>query len=104
MRFYIDQIEKDIITEPCCTGSVSSIESSKWNFWSYLFGVNQKLFGQKDCDSKKRALVIDGRTLAYILDQPLDEIFLNLARRCTSVLCCRATPLQKVTFLYIISK
>lgn len=40
-------------------------------------------------------LVIDGRTLAYALDQSLEDKFLAVARSCRSVLCCRSTPLQK---------
>ncbi|GBP07079.1 Probable phospholipid-transporting ATPase VD [Eumeta japonica] len=44
-----------------------------------------------------RALVVDGRTLTYILDKRSGLVapFLSLARRCSAVLCCRATPLQK---------
>ncbi|KAL4709327.1 hypothetical protein ACJJTC_007059 [Scirpophaga incertulas] len=44
-----------------------------------------------------RALVVDGRTLTYILDRRSGLVtpFLSLARRCSAVLCCRATPLQK---------
>ncbi|CAG7722204.1 unnamed protein product [Allacma fusca] len=47
--------------------------------------------------SKERALVVDGRTLTYILDQRAKLLgkFLSLTRHCSSVLCCRATPLQK---------
>ena len=33
----------------------------------------------------------------YALEEPLNVKFLDLARRCQAVLCCRATPLQKVT-------
>ncbi|XP_025019387.1 probable phospholipid-transporting ATPase VA isoform X2 [Python bivittatus] len=40
-------------------------------------------------------LVIDGKTLAYALDNGLEDKFLLLARRCRSVLCCRSTPIQK---------
>lgn len=40
-------------------------------------------------------LVIDGRTLAYALDQSLEEKFLAVAQSCRAVLCCRSTPLQK---------
>ena len=32
----------------------------------------------------------------YALKEPLNEKFLDLAKRCQAVLCCRATPLQKV--------
>ncbi|XP_067104194.1 phospholipid-transporting ATPase VB [Osmerus mordax] len=41
------------------------------------------------------SLVIDGPTLAMALESDLQARFLELARRCRSVLCCRATPLQK---------
>lgn len=53
--------------------------------------------GQKD-----RALVIDGRTLAYALNQNLEADFLRLAQHCSSVLCVRATPFQKVTFHFLL--
>ncbi|XP_042867985.1 phospholipid-transporting ATPase VA-like isoform X1 [Penaeus japonicus] len=46
---------------------------------------------------KERGLVVDGRTLIFILDRRanLKKAFLNLAGKCSAVLCCRATPLQK---------
>ncbi|XP_066523155.1 phospholipid-transporting ATPase VB isoform X2 [Hoplias malabaricus] len=40
-------------------------------------------------------LVIDGRTLKLLLDDDLQTQFVELCRHCRSVLCCRATPLQK---------
>ena len=43
-------------------------------------------------------LVIDGRTLMYALEESLKSKFLELAKLCQVVLCCRATPLQKVCF------
>lgn len=33
----------------------------------------------------------------FALEEPLNEKFLDLARHCQAVLCCRATPLQKVS-------
>ena len=33
----------------------------------------------------------------HALEEPLNVKFLDLARRCQVVLCCRATPLQKVS-------
>lgn len=41
------------------------------------------------------SLVIDGRTLAMALSSDLHDRFVELARCCRSVLCCRVTPLQK---------
>lgn len=46
--------------------------------------------------SQPVGLVIDGRTLMYALEESLNQKFLDLAKRCQVVLCCRATPLQKV--------
>lgn len=41
------------------------------------------------------SLVIDGGSLAYALEKPLEDKFLFLAKQCRAVLCCRSTPLQK---------
>ncbi|XP_077589124.1 phospholipid-transporting ATPase VB isoform X2 [Stigmatopora nigra] len=41
------------------------------------------------------SLVIDGRTLAMLLSKDLQNRFVQLAKSCRSVLCCRVTPLQK---------
>lgn len=40
-------------------------------------------------------LVIDGRTLNVVFQGGLEAKFLELTKHCRSVLCCRATPLQK---------
>lgn len=47
---------------------------------------------------RQRALVVDGKTLTVILDprSGLTGLFLELTKTCSSVLACRATPLQKV--------
>ncbi|WOK93870.1 hypothetical protein Cni_G02571 [Canna indica] len=41
------------------------------------------------------ALIIDGKTLSYALDDDLKHHFLNLAVNCASVICCRVSPKQK---------
>lgn len=41
------------------------------------------------------SLVIDGRTLTMALSSDLQERFVELAKHCRTVLCCRVTPLQK---------
>ncbi|KAK6297999.1 hypothetical protein J4Q44_G00310540 [Coregonus suidteri] len=47
-------------------------------------------------------LVIDGHTLGMALESDLVERFVELARRCRSVLCCRVTPLQKSTVVKVV--
>lgn len=48
------------------------------------------------------SLVIDGRTLAMLLSKDLQGRFVELAKRCRSVLCCRVTPLQKSAVVKLI--
>ncbi|XP_033977346.1 probable phospholipid-transporting ATPase VB [Trematomus bernacchii] len=45
--------------------------------------------------SQNVALVIDGRTLTMALSSDLQDRFVDLAKHCRTVLCCRVTPLQK---------
>lgn len=41
-------------------------------------------------------LVIDGATLKYVLEDPINcNVFVQLVSQCKSVLCSRTTPLQK---------
>lgn len=56
--------------------------------------------------SRKRALVVDGKSLTYILDRrsKLQKPFLELTRHCSSVLCCRATPLQKAYIVRVVKE
>ncbi|EEC05352.1 ATPase, putative, partial [Ixodes scapularis] len=51
---------------------------------------------------RKRALVVDGRTLSYVLERTVDKLFLKLAQQCGVVLCCRATPLQKASVVKLV--
>ncbi|XP_076640988.1 phospholipid-transporting ATPase VD isoform X2 [Halictus rubicundus] len=55
---------------------------------------------------KQRALVVDGKTLTVILDprSGLISSFLELTKMCTSVLACRATPLQKAYIVRIVKE
>ncbi|MBA0571552.1 hypothetical protein Golax_001794 [Gossypium laxum] len=41
------------------------------------------------------ALIIDGKTLAYALEDDMKLKFLGLAVECASVICCRVSPKQK---------
>ncbi|KAK1362770.1 Phospholipid-transporting ATPase [Heracleum sosnowskyi] len=41
------------------------------------------------------ALIIDGKTLAYALENDMKHDFLSLAVDCASVICCRVSPKQK---------
>uniref|UniRef100_A0A2P2MIL8 Phospholipid-transporting ATPase n=1 Tax=Rhizophora mucronata TaxID=61149 RepID=A0A2P2MIL8_RHIMU len=41
------------------------------------------------------ALIIDGKSLTYALEDDMKKMFLELATGCASVICCRSSPKQK---------
>lgn len=45
--------------------------------------------------SESFALIIDGKSLTYALDDGVKKLFLELAITCGSVICCRSSPKQK---------
>lgn len=49
------------------------------------------------------AIVIDGDTLRYALEDKLKPIFLNLATQCETVVCCRVSPAQKAMTVKLVS-
>ncbi|KAG5439930.1 hypothetical protein PCANB_000212 [Pneumocystis canis] len=50
------------------------------------------------------ALIIDGRSLTYALEKEIEKKFINLAVLCKTVICCRASPLQKALVVALIKK
>ncbi|PKA53862.1 Putative phospholipid-transporting ATPase 9 [Apostasia shenzhenica] len=45
--------------------------------------------------SESFALIIDGKSLTYALEDDIKDLFLQLAIGCASVICCRSSPKQK---------
>ncbi|XP_014209403.1 probable phospholipid-transporting ATPase VA isoform X2 [Copidosoma floridanum] len=56
--------------------------------------------------SQQWAIVVDGKTLTIVLDprSGLTGPFLELTRACSSVLACRATPLQKAYIVKVVKE
>lgn len=48
------------------------------------------------------ALVVDGFTLKWVLDEKLKQKFLILCKQCASVLCCRVSPAQKAAVVSMV--
>lgn len=53
---------------------------------------------------QKRALVIDGATLKYALESHSKSLLLELGTRCSSVVCCRVSPMQKAQVVTMVKK
>ncbi|XP_072050739.1 probable phospholipid-transporting ATPase IM [Amphiura filiformis] len=62
----------------------------------------------KDFDDVKDvysfALIVTGACLAYALDPTVEEIFLEAACYCKTVICCRVTPLQKAQVVDLVKR
>lgn len=48
------------------------------------------------------ALIIDGNTLRFALEEPLKQKLLELAKMCKAVICCRVSPLQKALVVKLV--
>ncbi|CAL5197273.1 unnamed protein product [Lathyrus oleraceus] len=65
---------------------------------SILFQIREgaaQFTAHKGNSQQAFALVIDGKSLAYALEDEMKNMFLELAIRCASVICCRSSPKQK---------
>lgn len=77
---------------------------SKFLDISFFYQASRQSVLQQITDGKKQvakskseafALIIDGKSLAYALDDGIKNLFLDLAVGCASVICCRSSPKQK---------
>ncbi|EON88769.1 hypothetical protein PLESHI_08879, partial [Plesiomonas shigelloides 302-73] len=61
---------------------------------SVLRQINEgkSLISQSSETSEAFALIIDGKSLAYALDDDVKGTFLEVAIGCASVICCRSSP------------
>ncbi|XWS51296.1 hypothetical protein CRYUN_Cryun12cG0164700 [Craigia yunnanensis] len=55
----------------------------------------KQLLTSSNENSEALALIVDGKSLTYALEDDVKEIFLELAIGCASVICCRSSPKQK---------
>ena len=55
----------------------------------------KSLLAASDENSEALALIIDGKSLTYALEDDVKDFFLELAIGCASVICCRSSPKQK---------
>ncbi|XP_066939381.1 phospholipid-transporting ATPase VD [Macrobrachium rosenbergii] len=97
IKFFLQQIEQEEALQAQATSNGGARMSGTSRGASVEFSNVQGNSHRISNSPKNRGLVIDGRTLVFVLDHRanLKKPFLLLAQKCSSVLCCRATPLQK---------
>ncbi|CAN4086965.1 unnamed protein product [Withania somnifera] len=71
-----------------------SKQATKENILKQITDASQMVKLEKD-PRAAFALIIDGKTLSYALEDDTKHQFLNLAVDCASVICCRVSPRQK---------
>lgn len=108
IMFYLEEIEKLMENPTKREPSASEPEQGRPRAFS-IIGEGTSEFNQSALTlptKKKRALVVDGKTLTFILDKRsnLTKPFLQLSKYCDSVLCCRATPLQKAYIVKVVKE
>ncbi|KAL6005935.1 Phospholipid-transporting ATPase 6 [Asimina triloba] len=69
-------------------------EAMKENILKQITNGSQMIKLEKDPNAAF-ALIIDGKTLSYALQEDVKLQFLDLAVDCASVICCRVSPKQK---------
>ncbi|KAK2406442.1 putative phospholipid-transporting ATPase 4 [Trifolium repens] len=69
-------------------------QAIKDNILNQITNATQMIKLEKDPHAAF-ALIIDGKTLTYTLEDDLKHQFLGLAVDCASVICCRVSPKQK---------
>ncbi|KAI0516379.1 hypothetical protein KFK09_009052 [Dendrobium nobile] len=106
MKQFIVSSETDPIREAEDRGDPVEIarvikDSVKQYLERYLEEAQQFL---RSSYGTKLALVIDGKCLMYALDPALRVSLLKLSLNCSSVVCCRVSPLQKAQVTSLVKK
>jgi len=72
--------------------------------WIQQTKEENKLTDGKDDVHENLALIIDGNSLTYALSDNVKDEWLELARQCKAVICCRVSPKQKADIVRLVKK
>ncbi|XP_037782447.1 probable phospholipid-transporting ATPase IM isoform X5 [Penaeus monodon] len=67
-------------------------------------GVGQDTLSDAGEPNGGFALVINGHSLVWALSPKFEQLFLEVASQCKSVICCRVTPLQKALVVDLVKR
>ncbi|XP_044461714.1 phospholipid-transporting ATPase 1-like [Mangifera indica] len=65
-------------------------------------GHSHESGGSSGAGVRPAALIIDGTSLVYVLDNELEDQLFQLSKKCSVVLCCRVAPLQKAGIVALV--
>ncbi|VDM25719.1 unnamed protein product [Toxocara canis] len=83
---------------PTLVISENSAEKTRDRLRSYINDV------YSSHSSIKIALIVSGQSLGHVLNDTIDVEFFLLASRCSCVICCRCSPMQKAAVVKLIQK
>ena len=106
-------LEKTLLTIKGNLGMGTPVRKRKWKH--YFFPKSQKRF-TKDFEVdlqvcsfsqwvhilKPMALIIDGKSLGFALEEDIKFVLLEIALLCKAVVCCRVSPLQKALVVKLV--
>ena len=55
-------------------------------------------------ETEDLSLIIDGKTLIHALEQSVRQEFIDLCTRCSAVICCRVSPIQKAEMVELVQE
>ncbi|KAL9673201.1 hypothetical protein QQ045_029455 [Rhodiola kirilowii] len=79
-------------------------EALKASVVNQLTEGKELLLASSDENLDALALIIDGKSLTYALEDDVKDLFLELAIGCASVICCRASPKQKALVTRLVKR
>ncbi|XP_047153651.1 putative phospholipid-transporting ATPase 9 [Vigna umbellata] len=96
MKQFIIQLETPEIKALEKAGDkVAIAKACQENIRHQISEASQQLTASRGTSQQAFALIIDGKSLSYALEDNMKSMFLDLAIRCASVICCRSSPKQK---------
>ncbi|ODV88143.1 hypothetical protein CANARDRAFT_192996 [[Candida] arabinofermentans NRRL YB-2248] len=72
------------------------------NLQDKLKVLNSNQLSEDDLNSL--ALVIDGKSLGFALEEDLEDMLLEIGVMCKAVICCRVSPLQKALVVKLVKR
>ncbi|XP_026095031.1 probable phospholipid-transporting ATPase IM isoform X2 [Carassius auratus] len=88
---------KEIITGPSKDKFSSGLDMDKTELYSSDSVFEETIIAEY-------ALIINGHSLAHALEADLEQILVDVACLCKTVICCRVTPLQKALVVELIKR
>ncbi|KNC95912.1 phospholipid-translocating P-type ATPase, flippase [Spizellomyces punctatus DAOM BR117] len=96
-------LEKKLLAVKAGLGMGAPMRRTTW--FDRLLGKKERRFDKDaEVDLEPLALIIDGRTLDFALEDDIKFTFLELATLCKAVVCCRVSPLQKALVVKLVRK